>query len=246
MVLTVSNIDKAYGGYRVLSDVGLAVDERETLAILGRSGCGKTTLLRIIAGLVDPDRGELRLRGETIDHLPVARRNIVYIYQEALLFPHLDIFENIAFGLRLRKVPEGDLRRRVEEMLESLELASHARRMPHQLSGGERQRVAFGRAIIVNPSVLLLDEPFSNLDAETRAAMQELFRRLSAAYGIASIFVTHDLKEAILLGDRISYMRDGKLLHFSSKREFIAHPDYGARREMDFWRTLGDQINERE
>ncbi|MEP7218289.1 MAG: ATP-binding cassette domain-containing protein, partial [Bacteroidota bacterium] len=138
MVLTVSNIDKAYGGHRVLSDVGLAVDERETLAILGRSGCGKTTLLRIIAGLVDPDRGELRLRGETIDHLPVARRNIVYIYQESLLFPHLDIFENIAFGLRLRKVPEVDLRRRVEEMLESLELASHARRMPHQLSGGER------------------------------------------------------------------------------------------------------------
>ncbi|MDB5034919.1 MAG: ABC-type spermidine/putrescine transport system, ATPase component [Chlorobi bacterium] len=246
MVLTVSNIDKAYGGHPVLNDVGLAVDERETLAILGRSGCGKTTLLKIIAGLVDPDRGELRLRENAINDLPVARRNIVYIYQEALLFPHLDIFENIAFGLRLRKIPEATIRERVEEMLGSLELSTHARRMPHQLSGGERQRVAFGRAMIVNPSVLLLDEPFSNLDAETRAAMQGLFQRLAAHYGIASIVVTHDLKEAILLGDRISYMRDGRLLHFSSKSEFIAHPEYGARREMDFWRSLGDQINERE
>jgi ABC-type sugar transport system ATPase subunit len=239
VILRVANISKSYGTHEVLRDVALSVGEGETLSILGRSGCGKTTLLKIVAGLVDAGHGDIHLKGERINDMPVAQRNIVYIYQEPLLFPHLSVFENIAFGLRVRKREEGSVRSETGRMLDDLDLASHAGKMPHQLSGGQRQRVAFGRAIIINPSVLLLDEPFSNLDAETRASMQILFKRLADTYRIASVFVTHDLKEAILLGDTIAYMEEGRLIHFSDKREFIEHPEYGARREIEFWTSLG-------
>lgn len=239
MILNVADISKSYGEHQVLRDAGFSVRERETLSILGRSGCGKTTLLKIVAGLAQPDRGEVLLHGRNIRAEAPERRGIIYIYQEPLLFPHLNIFENIAFGLRARKMDESHIRSQTEGMLERLGLAGHGRKMPHQLSGGQKQRVAFGRAIIINPQVLLLDEPFSNLDAETRGTMQELFRELVQSYGIAAVFVTHDLKEAIVLGDAIAYMEEGRLIHFSDKQEFIAHPHYGARREIEFWGSLG-------
>jgi len=237
-VLTLSDVRKAYGDHPVLKGVGFTVREREILAILGRSGCGKTTLLKIVAGLVEADHGEILVRGADVGSNRRAGRTIVYIYQEPLLFPHLDVFENVAFGLRMRKLGEQEVRERTERTLESLELTGYAARMPGQLSGGQRQRVAFGRAIIVNPDVLLLDEPFSNLDVETRANMQTLFQRIAHEHRIASVFVTHDLKEAIILGDNIAYMHDGSLTTFGSKEEFIAHPEYGARREIEFWRSL--------
>ncbi|MBS1913594.1 MAG: ABC transporter ATP-binding protein [Bacteroidetes bacterium] len=239
MILSVENISKSYGPHAVLHDVSLAVAERETLAILGRSGCGKTTLLKIVAGLVDADAGSLCLRGAAIGDTPIERRNVVYIYQEPLLFPHLTVFENIAFGLRLRRKPAAEVERAVATMMDELELAGHGAKLPSQLSGGQRQRVAFGRAIIVKPDVLLLDEPFSSLDTETRASMQALFRSLVRAHGVASIFVTHDLKEAILIGDAIAYMQEGRLVTFGTKAEFIAHPEFGARREIEFWASLG-------
>ncbi len=239
MVLTASDISKSYGGHPVLRGVALAVAERRTLSILGRSGCGKTTLLKIIAGLIDPDGGEILLRGASIAATPIARRSVVYIYQEPLLFPHLPVFENIAFGLRLRKMEKARIEAETRKMIAALGLEGHADKMPGQLSGGQKQRVAFGRAIIINPAVLLLDEPFSNLDAETRGSMQELYLRLVEEYAIASIFVTHDLKEAIVLGDSIAYMHDGMLINFPTKQAFIEHPEYGAAREMAFWRSLG-------
>ncbi len=237
-VLAVSGVDKAYGKHIVLRGVGLDVEQGRTLTILGKSGCGKTTLLKIIAGLTEADRGEVRIRGRNVAAVPLAARNVVYMYQEPLLFPHLNVFENIAFGLRVRNLPEREIGRRVDEMIGRLELAGYERRMPHHLSGGQRQRAAFGRGAIVGPEVLLLDEPFSNLDPETRGAMQRLFRSIVETYRIASVFVTHDLKEAIILGDEIACMNRGTLVRFSSREEFIDHPEFGARKEIDFWTSL--------
>ena len=246
MILTVQDICKRFGQQTVLQGVTLSVAERRTLSILGRSGCGKTTLLKIIAGLVKPDSGAVRLHGtEMGQQLPEAR-NVVYLYQEPLLFPHLTVFENVAFGLRVRRASASEIASRTGRMLEHLGMESHAKKFPHQLSGGQKQRVAFGRAIIITPNVLLLDEPFSSLDPETRATMQQLFKQLAQEYGIASLFVTHDLKEAILMGDSIGYMADGTLTTFANRQEFINHPDYGATKEMEFWSSLRQQTTTEE
>ena len=246
MVLTAQELSKRYGQHAVLQGVALSVAERQTLSVLGRSGCGKTTLLKIIAGLVPPDTGTVWLHGAEISRKPAEQRNVVYLYQEPLLFPHLTVVENIAFGLRIRRVPSGEINNRVGRMLEHLGLEAHAKKMPHQLSGGQKQRVAFGRAIIITPDVLLLDEPFSSLDPETRASMQKLFKRLAQEYGIASLFVTHDLKEAILMGDSIGYMANGRLETFATRQEFINHPAYGAREEIAFWEALSQQASTEE
>ncbi|HEV7507302.1 MAG TPA: ABC transporter ATP-binding protein [Thermoanaerobaculia bacterium] len=231
-------ISKSFGSEPVLADVSLAVEHHETVSVLGRSGSGKTTLLKIVAGLETADRGELRLDGRRIDAVPPQTRGVVYLYQEPLLFPHLDVWENVAFGLRLRGVGGEDLNRRVREMIASLELEDHARKRPHQLSGGQRQRVSFGRALIIQPALLLLDEPFGNLDAETRTGMQALFKRVAAAYRITSLFVTHDLKEAILMGDRFAHLKAGRLRIFGDRATFAADPEIGVMNEVHFWESL--------
>ena len=236
MFLETIHIDKAFGAEKVLDSLSLQLGEHEMLSILGRSGSGKTTLLKILAGLEAPDAGQVLLKGEDIGPIPPNRRNIVYLYQEPLLFPHLDVFENVAFGLRLRRLPEAEIKKRVQEMLANLELPEQARKKPQQLSGGQRQRVAFGRALIINPKVLLLDEPFGALDAETRASMQQLLKRIARDFAITAIFVTHSLKEALAMGDRIGLMQDGKLKVYGSKKAFIDDGDTGAQAEMEFWR----------
>ena len=238
MFLEARGISKSFGSEPVLADVSFTVDHHETVSVLGRSGSGKTTLLRIVAGLETADRGELRLDGRRIDAVPPQERGVVYLYQEPLLFPHLDVWENVAFGLRLRGVGGGGLARRVEEMIASLELGDHARKRPHQLSGGQRQRVSFGRALIIQPALLLLDEPFGNLDAETRTGMQALFKRVAANYRITSLFVTHDLKEAILMGDRFAHLKAGRLRLFESREELAADPEIGVMDEVRFWESL--------
>lgn len=238
MFLDVRHIEKSFGRELVLDDLHFSLEEHRTLSVLGRSGSGKTTLLRIIAGLEQADRGELRLAGETIDHLPAHQRNIVYLYQEPLLFPHLNVFENIAFGLRLRGLPDAEVRRQTNAMLEQLELADQARKRSHQLSGGQRQRVNFGRALVINPRLLLLDEPFGALDVETRAAMQQVFQRMVADFRLTAVFVTHDLKEALLMGDDIASLRAGRLHRYADKRAFIEDPETGVRNEIDFWTKL--------
>ena len=238
MFLEARHLIRSFGAERVLRDVSFGVPAHQTLSILGPSGCGKTTLLKIIAGLETADAGTVVLDGEDLSHAPPQKRGIVYLYQEPLLFPHLNVSENVAFGLRLRKVEAGERKRRVAEMLADLELTEHAKKRPHQLSGGQRQRVAFGRAIIVNPRLLLLDEPFASLDVDIRAAMQRLFQRLAKRYRITSLFVTHDLKEALLVGDRMASLRDGRLKTYASKAAFIADPETGVQRELDFWDGL--------
>lgn len=238
MLLHAVDITKRYGREDVLRAAGLQLQSGEMLSILGRSGSGKTTLLKILAGLEAPDSGQVFLEGRDISGLPPNLRGIVYLYQEPLLFPHLNVFENIAFGLRLRHLPRQDVNARVTQLLDNLELPGHAGKMPHQLSGGQRQRVAFGRALAVQPKVLLLDEPFGALDAETRASMQVLLQQITRQYGITGIFVTHGIKEAIVVGSRIALMRDGGLKAYETIQAFIDDPTTGVRDEMDFWKGL--------
>ncbi len=236
--LTVRGLSKAFGGERVLDTLDLDLARSQTLAVLGRSGCGKTTLLKILAGLCAADAGRVHLGGRDLDGLPPQARGVVYLYQEPLLFPHLDVFENVAFGLRLRRTPAAALRGRVEEMLAALELETHARKQTTQLSGGQRQRVAFGRALIINPTLLLLDEPFGNLDVEIRGQMQRFFQGVARRFAITSLFVTHDLKEALLMGDRLALLRAGRLTAYASREAFVNDPETGAAAERDFWAGL--------
>jgi len=238
MFLKTTNLSKTYGKERVLQDLSFSLEAHRMMSVLGRSGSGKTTLLKIIAGLETPDAGTVELDGRAMNGVPAHLRNIVYLYQEPLLFPHLNAFENIAFGLRLRKLPEVEIRLKTSEMLDSLELGGQAKKMPGQLSGGQRQRVAFGRALIVNPRVLLLDEPFGALDTETRSAMQQLLKRMVAAFKITTLFVTHDLKEALLMGDEIALMQGGVLKKYDTKVGFVRDARTGVGEEVAFWQRL--------
>jgi len=238
MLLECKNISKTFKSEKVLNNLSFDLDEHKTLSILGKSGCGKTTLLKIISGITQADKGDIFLRGNKINDIPVNKRNIVYLYQEALLFPHLNVYENIAFSLRLKKMGETEIRLKTEEMIEHLELTEQKNKMPHRLSGGQKQRVAFGRALIINPVLLLLDEPFGNLDTGTRESMQNFYRRIANEYKITSIFVTHDIKEAIIMGDKIGLMEKGKLSVFNNVDDFINHPDTGVSKEINFWQNL--------
>ena len=212
--------------------------EHEVLSVLGKSGSGKTTLLKILAGLEQEDSGEITLSRKRMNNTPPNKRNIVYLYQEPLLFPHLNIEENVAFGLRIRKHPKRQINTNVAEMLEEIGLSEHAKKMPHQLSGGQRQRVSFARALVINPKVLLLDEPFGALDAETRTQMQQLFKRVSAKYSLTSLFITHDLKEALIMGDHIGKIEKGVFKKYESQEEFYNDETSGVRQEAEFWKQF--------
>ena len=237
-LLTVANLSKQFGAQPVLRAIAFELAEGEVLAVLGRSGCGKTTLLKILAGLEAPDTGTLALHGQDLRPVPPNERQMVYLYQEPLLFPHLTVFENVAFGLRIRKVGQAEIEQQVTELLDELDLRGHAQKAPHQLSGGQRQRVSFGRALIIRPRVLLLDEPFGNLDAQTRADMQQLFLRVSRQHRITSLFVTHDSREALTIGTRFAYLERGQLTSFGSVAEFIDDPRTSIRSELAFWENI--------
>jgi len=238
MKLTVRHLTKSFGTEPVIRDLSFGLADGETLGVLGRSGGGKTTLLKLVAGLLPPDGGTVHLNGNDITHLPPQNRRVVYLYQEPLLFPHLTVFENVAFGLRLRGESESSVKRQTLGMLESLGLAGQDRKLPHQLSGGQKQRASFGRALVIRPELVLLDEPFGNLDVETRAAMQRLFKELGNAHRISAVFVTHDLKEAMLMGDRLGYLEAGRLRVFETLRDFVNDPAVGVGPEIAFWQRL--------
>jgi putrescine transport system ATP-binding protein len=238
VAIEVRHISRAFSGTPVLTDLSFDLPTGQTLAVLGRSGCGKTTLLKIIAGLLDADSGSIHIGGRNVEYEPPQQRGAVYLYQEPLLFPHLTVFENVAFGLRLRHETASNVRERTSRMLEHLDLSAHAGKKSGELSGGQRQRAAFGRALIINPSVLLLDEPFGNLDVETRAEMQQLFKKIAAEYHITAVFVTHDLKEAVRMGDRLSLLENGQLRVFDNLNDFIRDPRTGMQAEINFWNTL--------
>jgi ABC-type sugar transport system ATPase subunit len=238
MYLDIKKISKAYGDRKVLQDISLQVAVNSTISILGKSGCGKSTLLKIIAGIEKEDAGNVFLNDANINNKKPNERNIVYLFQEALLFPHLNVFENIAFGLRIRKEDKQQIKTKVEYLLQKLGIEKEAHKMPGQISGGQKQRVAFGRAIIINPPLLLLDEPFSSLDVETRESMQQLYKTVAAEYNITSLFVTHDLKECLVMGDRIAYMENGTLTMYNNRKDFIEDIKTGVKGEINFWNTL--------
>ncbi|MFK7972424.1 MAG: ABC transporter ATP-binding protein [Bacteroidia bacterium] len=238
MKLIAKHISKAYADQAVLNDLSFEIESGKTLAVLGRSGCGKTTLLKILAGLEESEKGAVLLGEKDVTAISPNQRNMVYAYQEAMLFPHMTVFENIAFGLRIRKFNKNEIRNRVEAMLEEIGLANMGERRPHELSGGQAQRVAFGRALIIQPDVLLLDEPFGKLDVETRAHMQDFYKEVTHSRQITALFVTHDLKEALRLGDSLAYMENGSLTTFSDKKAFLHDPRTGAMAEKAFWENL--------
>lgn len=239
-MLHITNISKSFGDERVLKNLSLTVQPNCTLSILGRSGSGKTTLLKVISGLVDPDEGKIIWNEKLMNEVKPANREMIYLYQESLLFPHMDVFGNIEFGLRVRNVDKQERKTRVDEMIDRLGLAGMAHKMPHQLSGGQKQRVSFGRALVVNPRLLLLDEPFGNLDVTTREQMQKLFKDISGEMGITAIFVTHNLKEAILMGDSIAHIKEGSLHTYETIQGFIESRETGVQDEIAFWQQLSE------
>jgi spermidine/putrescine transport system ATP-binding protein len=195
----------------VLRDVSLTVADGSFVTLLGPSGCGKTTVLRIVAGFLEPDSGAITLGGSNLVGLPPERRDVGMVFQSYALFPHLDVFGNVAFGLRMRRTTRGEQRRRVGEMLDLVRLSGLERRRPAQLSGGQQQRVALARALVTRPRLLLLDEPLSALDKQFRAEMQIELKTLQRTVGITTLFVTHDQEEAMALSDTIAVMREGRI-----------------------------------
>jgi spermidine/putrescine transport system ATP-binding protein len=222
--LLVAQVQKSFGRHIALKGVDLEVREGEFFTLLGPSGCGKTTLLRLIAGLELPDSGHVFLGGRDITRLPAAKREVNTVFQSYALFPHLNIFNNVAFGLRARQVASAEIDRRVGDKLELLGLSGLEKRFPHQLSGGQKQRVALARALVNEPRVLLLDEPMSALDAHLRAQVQEELRRLQRELGQTFILVTHDQDEAMVVSDRLAVMRDGLVEQVGEPREVYSRP----------------------
>ena len=222
--LSVERICKQFDDVSVLTNVSLDVAPGEFFTLLGPSGCGKTTLLRLIAGLETADAGRIFLGGHDITRLPAIKRPVNTVFQSYALFPHLSIYENVAFGLRARRFPEAEIKKRVERRLEMLDLGAMARRYPHQLSGGQKQRVALARALVNEPEVLLLDEPMSALDARLRAQVQEDLRRLQRRLGRTFILVTHDQAEALVCSDRLAVMRDGCVVQCGTPEAVYDNP----------------------
>jgi putative spermidine/putrescine transport system ATP-binding protein len=222
--LVLEGLGKTYGDADVVRDVSLAISEGEFVSLLGPSGCGKTTILRMVAGLVTPSRGRILIGVEDVTRLPPNRRGLGLVFQSYALFPHLTVFENVAFGLRRRRVAGAELERRVREALAMVRLANLGERRPRELSGGQQQRVAIARALAPQPRVLLFDEPLSNLDAQLRDEMQVELKRLQRGLGVTTLFVTHDQGEALSLSDRVGVMAKGVMQQFAAPEDIYHRP----------------------
>jgi putative spermidine/putrescine transport system ATP-binding protein len=223
--IEVINVTKSYGaGPAAVDDVSFGVEPGHVLSLLGPSGCGKTTTMRMIAGLVSPTSGSITIKGQAVAGTPVHRRNIGMLFQSYALFPHLDVTGNVAFGLQMRRLPKPEVGRRVAGALDMVKLSHLADRMPHQLSGGQQQRVALARALVIEPAVLLLDEPLGALDKKLREGMQIELSQLQKRLGLTTLMVTHDQDEALTLSDRIAVMRDGRIEQIGAPPEIYDRP----------------------
>jgi ABC-type Fe3+/spermidine/putrescine transport system ATPase subunit len=231
-IIEVRRLQKHYGGPLAVRDISLCVNEGEFLSLLGASGSGKTTTLRMIAGLEIPTHGSVLFRGRDITHLPVAQRDMRMVFQDFALFPNLSVWENVAFGLKLRinrgRITSEQINARVGEYLDTVQLSAHARKMPHQLSGGQRQRVSLARALVTDPPLVLFDEPLGSLDANMRKVMQLELKRLHRELRKTFIYVTHDQEEALGLSDRVAVLQDGQLLQLGTPDEVYFRPTSAA------------------
>ena len=223
--LELKEIKKSFTeGEAVLDNISLEISKGEFITLLGSSGCGKTTTLRIIAGLEQPDAGSVWLDGREVTGLEPNQRNVNTVFQNYALFPHMNVAENIGYGLKLKKVPKSEIRKKVSQMLELVQLEGYEKRKPSELSGGQKQRVAIARALVNNPEVLLLDEPLGALDLQLRRAMQIELKHLQKKLGITFIYITHDQEEAINMSDRIAVMKDGCIEQIGTPDEIYNHP----------------------
>ncbi len=223
-VIEIKNVAKRFGNYQALSDINLTIEDQEFMVLLGASGCGKSTLLRIIAGLETASEGEVWIGGKRIDHLPPKDRGIAMVFQNYAVFPHLTVFENIGFGLRMQKLPNDEVTRRVTRVAELMHIDALLKRYSGELSGGQRQRVAVARALAMEPDVILMDEPLSNLDALLRMEMRAELKGVLAESNTTAIYVTHDQVEAMTMADRISVMHQGKIVQAASPIEVYRNP----------------------
>ena len=223
-LLSLKNLSKRFDKTQAVADVSLEVERGEFFGLLGPSGCGKTTTLRMIAGLERPDSGSIAFDGQDITNLPAERRGFGMVFQNYALFPHLNVSENVAFGLRARHMPKPEIRDRVKSALELVQLPGYEKRRVDELSGGQQQRVAIARAIAIEPALLLFDEPLSNLDVTLREETRGELRELVARLGLTAVYVTHDQEEAFALCDRISVMTGGRILQTGQPRDLYEHP----------------------
>ncbi len=223
-LLSLKNVSKAFDGKTVLDSLDLDILDGEFITLLGPSGCGKTTLLRLMAGFEQPDTGSVTLSGHDITHAPPEHRPLNTVFQNYALFPHMSVYDNVAYGLKMEKRPKEEIRQRVDEVLAMVQLQNFARRKPHQLSGGQQQRVAIARAVVKRPQLLLLDEPLSALDYKLRRTMQVELKRLQRELGITFVFVTHDQEEALSMSDRVVVLKEGEIQQLGTPREIYERP----------------------
>jgi len=222
--IRIVDLEKSFGEVRALSGINLEIEKGEFFTLLGPSGCGKTTLLRTIAGFYRQDKGDVYIDGELINNVPAYQRNTGMVFQNYAVFPHMTVFDNVAYGLRVRKLPKEEILRKVSVALRTVHLEGYEQRTPDKLSGGQQQRVGLARAMAIQPRVLLFDEPLSNLDAKLRIEMREEIRAVQKSLGITSIYVTHDQEEALVISDRIAVMNQGVIQQIGKPWEIYADP----------------------